>query len=105
MWKGRVRCGFGSDLKVPFTLSVAQRSRRAARGGPSTSALRAYAQGERSVRETAPDSHMTTKPNALPWLLLSALVIALDQLSKWWALATLQPEGMPHPVIPGFLNW
>jgi signal peptidase II len=48
---------------------------------------------------------MTTKPNALPWLLLSALVIALDQLSKWWALATLQPEGMPHPVIPGFLNW
>jgi len=48
---------------------------------------------------------MTTKPNALPWLLLSALVIALDQLSKWWALAALQPAGQPHPVIPGFLNW
>ncbi len=48
---------------------------------------------------------MTTKPNALPWLLLSALVIALDQLSKWWALAALQPAGMPHPVIPGLLNW
>ena len=47
---------------------------------------------------------MTTKPNALPWLLLSVLVIALDQLSKWWALATLT-EGVPHPVIPGFLNW
>ena len=47
---------------------------------------------------------MTTKPNALPWLLLSAAVIVLDQLSKWWALAALRP-GVPHPVIPGFLNW
>lgn len=47
---------------------------------------------------------MTTKPNALPWLLLSVLVIALDQLSKWWVLAALS-EGVPHPVIPGFLNW
>ena len=44
------------------------------------------------------------KPNALPWLLLSVVVIALDQLSKWWALTGLQP-GVPHPVIPGFLNW
>lgn len=48
---------------------------------------------------------MTTKPNALPWLLLSIVVIALDQLSKGWALAALQPAGIPHPVIPGFLNW
>lgn len=48
---------------------------------------------------------MTTKPNALPWLLLSAVVIALDQLSKWWALHALQPAGLPHAVIPGFLNW
>lgn len=48
---------------------------------------------------------MTTKPNALPWLLLSAVLIVLDQLSKWWALATLQPAGVPHPVIPGLLNW
>ncbi|QEE24445.1 lipoprotein signal peptidase [Rhodanobacter glycinis] len=44
------------------------------------------------------------KPNALPWLLLSVVVIALDQLSKWCALTGLQP-GVPHPVIPGFLNW
>jgi signal peptidase II len=48
---------------------------------------------------------MPTKPNALPWLLVSVLVIALDQLSKWWALTALQPAGVPHPVIPGFLNW
>ena len=46
-----------------------------------------------------------TKPNALPWLWLSAIVIALDQLSKWWALHALAPAGVPHPVIPGFLNW
>ncbi|AIF48896.1 signal peptidase II [Dyella japonica] len=48
---------------------------------------------------------MKPKPNALNWLLLSAVVIVLDQLSKWWALAALQPAGTPHPVIPGFLNW
>ncbi|KRE89610.1 signal peptidase II [Frateuria sp. Soil773] len=48
---------------------------------------------------------MTHKPNALPWLLLSAAVIVLDQLSKWWALVALQPAGTPHPVIPGLLNW
>ncbi len=45
------------------------------------------------------------KPNALNWLLLSAVVIVLDQLSKWWALTALAPAGTPHPVIPGFLNW
>lgn len=48
---------------------------------------------------------MNPKPNALSWLLLSAVVIVLDQLSKWWALVALQPAGLPHPVIPGFLNW
>ncbi|MFC4527635.1 signal peptidase II [Dyella halodurans] len=48
---------------------------------------------------------MKSKPNALPWLWLSVAVIVLDQLSKWWALGALQPAGMPHPVIPGFLNW
>jgi signal peptidase II len=48
---------------------------------------------------------MHPKPNALPWLVLSVLVIGLDQLTKLWALHALQPPGMPHPVIPGFLNW
>ena len=48
---------------------------------------------------------MRTQSHALPWLLVSVLVIALDQLSKLWALSALQPAGVPHPVIPGFLNW
>ncbi|TAL74001.1 MAG: lipoprotein signal peptidase [Rhodanobacter sp.] len=48
---------------------------------------------------------MTIKPNALPWLALSGALIVLDQLSKAWAAATLQPEGLAHPVISGFLNW
>ena len=48
---------------------------------------------------------MPPKPNALSWLWLSVAVIALDQLSKWWAIHALQPMGVPHPVIPGFLNW
>jgi signal peptidase II len=48
---------------------------------------------------------MRSQSNALPWLWLSAAVIALDQLSKWWAVNALQPAGWPHVVIPGFLNW
>lgn len=44
------------------------------------------------------------RPNALPWLALSALVIALDQWSKAWVLRAL-PEYTDIPVIPGFWNW
>jgi signal peptidase II len=45
------------------------------------------------------------KPNALAWLWLAVAMIALDQLTKWWALTSLQPAETPHPVIPGVLNW
>ncbi len=45
-----------------------------------------------------------TTPNALPWLALSAVIIALDQLSKAWVLASL-PEYTAIPVIEGFWNW
>jgi len=38
------------------------------------------------------------------WLLLSALVVGLDQLTKAIVLQALQPY-VPQPVIPGFLNW
>jgi signal peptidase II len=48
---------------------------------------------------------MTIKPNALRWLWIAAVVIVLDQLSKFWALSALQPAGVPHEAIPGFLNW
>ena len=44
------------------------------------------------------------KPNALSWLGLSALVIALDQWSKAWVLRAL-PEYTDIVVIPGFWNW
>lgn len=44
------------------------------------------------------------KPNALPWLILSVVVIVLDQLSKFWVLRSL-PEYQPVPVIDGFWNW
>ena len=44
------------------------------------------------------------KPNALIWLLLSALVIGLDQWSKAWVMSSL-PEYTPVPVIDGFWNW
>ncbi|WP_257386709.1 signal peptidase II [Tahibacter caeni] len=44
------------------------------------------------------------RTGALNWLLLSALLIALDQWTKHLVLAHLQ-EGVPVAVIPGFLNW
>ncbi|MEO8673378.1 MAG: signal peptidase II [Tahibacter sp.] len=43
-------------------------------------------------------------PRALIWLLVSMAVIVLDQWTKAIALASLQ-EGVPQPVIAGFLNW
>lgn len=47
-----------------------------------------------------------TRPirNAVPWLSLSLLVIALDALSKQWAQATLTFQ-QPQPVLDGMLNW
>lgn len=44
------------------------------------------------------------KPNALPWLLVSALVVVLDQWSKAWVLRSL-PEFADVEVIPGFWSW
>lgn len=44
------------------------------------------------------------KPSALIWLLLSAVVVGLDQWSKAWVLSSL-PEYTPVPVIDGFWNW
>lgn len=46
----------------------------------------------------------TVKPNALSWLALSAVVIALDQLTKYWVLTSL-PEYTAIPVIEGVWNW
>ncbi|MDO5505964.1 MAG: signal peptidase II [Pseudoxanthomonas suwonensis] len=42
--------------------------------------------------------------NALPWLIVSVLVIVLDQASKQWVLTAL-PEYTAIPVIDGFWNW
>ena len=44
-----------------------------------------------------------SRPTALIWLLLSAVVIVLDQITKVWALARLD-YGMPIEVLP-VLNW
>src|SRR5690606_2721899 len=44
------------------------------------------------------------KPDALPWLLASVIVIVLDQWSKAWVLSSL-PEYTAVPVIDGFWNW
>ncbi len=51
---------------------------------------------------------MTTKlslaRSGVVWLLLSAFVIGLDQLTKMIVTDALQPY-VPNTVIPGFLNW
>ncbi len=50
------------------------------------------------------DMSQRPNPSALIWLLLSALVIGLDQWSKAWVLSSL-PEYTSVPVIDGFWNW
>jgi signal peptidase II len=47
---------------------------------------------------------IAVRPNALPWLGLSAVVIALDQWTKHIAVGALDYL-RPVPVIPGVLNW
>jgi len=47
---------------------------------------------------------LSPKPNALAWLLVSLLVLVLDQLTKQWVLASL-PEYTAIPVVEGFWNW
>ncbi|MEO7432627.1 MAG: signal peptidase II [Dokdonella sp.] len=47
---------------------------------------------------------MRASPNALPWLSLSLVIIALDQLTKHIVLIALQPY-VPKEVIAGLLNW
>ena len=56
---------------------------------------------------TAPTSAATDPavPNALAWLWLSALVIALDQASKLYFLSILELGGPAIPVIDGFWEW
>jgi signal peptidase II len=44
------------------------------------------------------------QPNALSWLGLSAVLIALDQWSKHWAVSNLV-YGEPVPVIDGWAWW
>ena len=44
------------------------------------------------------------KPNALVWLAVSVLVIALDQVTKAVVRHALVPY-LPHEVIPHVLNW
>lgn len=43
-------------------------------------------------------------PNAVSWLVLSAVLLVLDQATKWLAVAWLQFQ-QPVPFIPGFWNW
>lgn len=44
------------------------------------------------------------KENALPWLWLSALLIGLDQATKWLAVASL-PYQVQVNFVPGLWNW
>lgn len=54
------------------------------------------------------DSHSRTtaehEHRALAWLLVSGVVLLLDQLSKRWVLTTL-PEHIAVPVFEGWWNW
>ena len=43
-------------------------------------------------------------PNALGWLGLSAVLVLLDQATKWLAVEHLEFQ-VPVPFVPGFWNW
>ncbi|EPJ6839336.1 MULTISPECIES: signal peptidase II [Stenotrophomonas] len=43
-------------------------------------------------------------PSALPWLGVSAIVLAVDHLTKYWVLTAL-PEHIAVPVVDPWWNW
>lgn len=45
------------------------------------------------------------RPGALVWLVLSVLLILVDQWTKWIAMSHLEFRGDPVPFIDGFWNW
>src|SRR3954468_22995632 len=47
---------------------------------------------------------LSLRNNALVWLIVSAIVIVIDQITKAIVVVKLEPY-VPHEVIPGFLNW
>ena len=55
---------------------------------------------------TNPRLRATAKhePSALAWLIVSGLILLLDQLSKRWVLTAL-PEHSAVPVVDGWWNW
>ena len=50
------------------------------------------------------DLRSPPRPNASAWLWLSLLLIVVDQVTKWIAVANLEYL-TPVPVIDGFWNW
>src|SRR5690606_14143261 len=82
-------------------LLAAPRRRGLGRGPPARlRALRLQRRGPGG----GPPVVLSPKPNALAWLLVSLLVLVLDQLTKQWVLASL-PEYTAIPVVEGFWNW
>ncbi len=51
-----------------------------------------------------PMSPVKHEHGALVWLIVSGVVLLLDQLSKYWVLTTL-PEHTAVPVFEGWWNW
>src|SRR5690606_2463580 len=102
-WKARARIGNGSEhvLHTPRG-SGCGGERMYCRFEGDRGSSRSYRHMRSAARRT-PMSPVT-RPNALPWLILSGIVIVLDQLSKWWVLTSL-PEYTAVPVIEGVWNW
>ena len=57
-----------------------------------------------SERERAPSRDLLGISGLLRWLSLSALIVVLDQVTKWYAVQHLS-YGERIPVIAGFFDW
>src|SRR5690606_33377189 len=92
--------GADRQAQVRPLLAAPRRHRYGRRTSAAVHALRV----QRRRPGGRPPVVLKPRPNALPWLLVSLLVLVLDQLSKQWVLASL-PEYTAIPVIEGVWNW
>src|SRR3546814_8445621 len=90
------------ETEVRALLAASRRCRQQC--GTSRTVRPLRLQRRRSRRKQAVVLMAVMKRNALPWLVLSMVVLVLDQLTRLWVLRNL-PEYTPIPVIEGFWNW
>lgn len=82
-------------MKTASSKPVADSGGRASVRPPATPSV----EGDEALAGAEERPPRSWRDHRIP-LAVTLSVIVLDQLTKWWAIVRLKPEGWPHPVHP-----